>query len=70
MYRVEVSKLVGPSCLLVPENSFGRLVCSRYRYLPCSAIFQANLELIHSISRPMCAILQKISGGRLSLCLA
>ena len=67
MYRIEVLKVVGPSWLFVPENAVKRLERSRYWSLLWSAGVQANLEGIPVISRPMCAIFQKISGGLLSL---
>ena len=69
MYGVEVSKVVGLSWLFVALISVGSVGCSRDRSLPRSDGFQANLEGINEISRPMHAILQKILGGFLSLCL-
>ena len=63
MYCIEVSKEVGLYWLLVPVSPVGRLVRSRYSSLPQSAGFQAKLEGIHAISRPMFANSHKISGG-------
>ena len=70
MYRVEVSKVVGTSWLLVLENAVVGVGHSTYRVLPRSAGVQANLEEIHVIRRPVCASLQKFPGGFLSLTLS
>ena len=70
MYHIEVSKAVGKSWLLVTLNTLGSLGRIRYWYLLLSAGVQANLEGIHTNSRPMCEILHKMSGGFLSLHLA
>ena len=56
MYRVEVSKLVGPYWLLFPVNTLGGMGLSRDWYLPRSVLVQANLEGIHAISQLMCGI--------------
>ena len=69
MYRVEVSKKFGPYQFLVPLNALGNLGCSRDHSLPWSSGVQDNIEGIHEISRLMCEIWKKMSGGFLSLLL-
>ena len=58
--HVEVSKVVGPSWLLFPENYVGILERSIDMSPPWSSGVQANLEGIHAIIRTVCTILQKI----------
>ena len=63
VYHVEVSKTARPYLLLVPVNTLENLGCIRDFSLLHSAGFQDNLEGIHSISRLMYEIWQKMSGG-------
>ena len=57
MYLVEVSKVVGPSWLFIPEKSVGGLGGNRDQYLPRNAGVHANLEGIHTISWTVCVSL-------------
>ena len=60
LYRVEVSKLFGPSWLFVPVNALGVLLNSRDWSLFWSAVVQANFRGIHEIIHPVCVSLYKI----------
>ena len=62
-----MSKVVGKSWLFVPANAVGGMGHIRDCSLPRNAEVQANLEIIHTIIRPVCASFQKISGGFLIL---
>ena len=62
MYRLDVSKVVGPSWFLVPSDALGGLVGSRNSSLPWSSGVQDNLEGVYAISQPMCKIFRKGQG--------